>query len=175
MRDASPDLNTLAGPSRVLAAGWLLWPVVSLLLYGLGDRQETVLTHGLAAVMAVHLSAYLWIVSRGRSSALWGVGFSGTTLAAVGLGDALGWWTYVFIGLGSAGVWCGTALLSAYWLMAAKHPQAWLPAAGVVALVLSVALARVVPVFGLLVLPASFLPLLAHGHLAWASAGAPPS
>jgi hypothetical protein len=78
----------LAAPSRLLAASWLLWPVVSAGLYSLGDRRETVLTYGLAAVMAAQLLAYLWIVFRGRGSALWGFGFSGEVLTPYAWPDA---------------------------------------------------------------------------------------
>jgi len=162
----------LVGPSRVLAGSWLLWPLVSLVLYALGDRSETVLTYGLAVVMAVQLPAYLWMVVRGRASALWGFGFAGTMLAAVGLGDALGWWTYVVIGAGFVGVWCGTALLTTVWLMAENHPQGWVPAAGVAWLVLGVGLGRVVPAVGPLLLPVLPLPFLAHLQLAWVCGGA---
>jgi hypothetical protein len=162
----------LAAPSRLLAASWLLWPVVSAGLYSLGDRRETVLTYGLAAVMAAQLLAYLWIVFRGRGSALWGFGFSGAMLAAVILDNDLGWWAYVVFGLGVLGVWCGAPLLGSAWLMAAMHPQAWMPAGGVVWLVLGFALARVVPVFGVVALPALLLPVVAHLHLAWVCGGA---
>jgi len=167
-----PDIQlaTLTGPSRVLAASWLLIPILWILLSSAKGNTEFALHMSLAITAGVQALALVWSAFRGHLAGVAGI------CVALALG------TSVFVprpsqdilvGVGMLGMWCWPTLVSAWWLYRGGHRYAWVLLAAFLLVVVALGIAVVLPIAGILALPGFVLPVVAHLYLTGVCARAP--